>query len=207
MVLAVTAVRTVYGWNSAAGTDTQRLLLPVVRELLPAGRVLDIGCGNGSLTKLLPVAVGIDPDEMGIALAAEQTPRTRFVVEDATPGLLGRLDEPPFDAVISLEVVEHVYDPRQWAACCFEALQPGGLLICSTPYHGYAKNLALSVAGRWDRHWHPLRVGGHIKFWSVATLSELLTGAGFVDVQFRGVGRVRWMWWSMVASARRPTAS
>lgn len=194
----------VYGWTAPTGSDTQRLLLPVVRDLLPAGRTIDIGCGNGSLTAQLPVAVGVDPDPAGVAIASRLAPTVRFVVGDAAPDLLKRIGEDPFDAAVSLEVVEHVYDPAAWASCCFEVLRPGGLLVCSTPYHGYLKNLAISLTGGWDAHWHPLRTGGHIKFWSPATLRTLLAEAGFVDIRFRGVGRLPWLWWSTVAVARRP---
>ena len=81
-------------------------------------------------------------------------------------------------------------------------LSPGGFLIVSTPYHGYAKNLALAVAGRWDRHHDVDRVGGHIKFWSQATLTRLLRDNGFEVLAFRGVGRVPYLWKSMVVTTR-----
>jgi 2-polyprenyl-3-methyl-5-hydroxy-6-metoxy-1,4-benzoquinol methylase len=193
-----------YGWKTAAASPTNELLLPVVMELLPAGRVLDLGCGNGALTSKLPVSVGVDQDADGIAIARGISPATRFVEEVAEPGLLARIGEDPFDGVVSLEVVEHVYDPHAWATCCFESLRPGGRLICSTPYHGYLKNLAISLAGGWDAHWHPLRTGGHIKFWSAETLTELLSVHGFAEISVRGVGRVRPLWWSMVVTAIRP---
>jgi len=35
-------------------------------------------------------------------------------------------------------------------------LKPGGRLVLTTPYHGYVKNLAIAVLGRWDAHADPL---------------------------------------------------
>jgi hypothetical protein len=79
--------------------------------------------------------------------------------------------------------------------------------VVSTPYHGYLKNLAVSLAGKWDTHADPLWDCGHIKLWSRKTLARLLTEAGFVDLRFRGAGRVPYMWMSMIMSADRPSAS
>ena len=79
---------------------------------------------------------------------------------------------------------------------------PGALAIVSTPYHGYWKNLALSlVPGAWDRHHHPLRDHGHIKFWSERPLRALLLQAGFNSVRFKRLGRVPALAKSMIAVA------
>jgi hypothetical protein len=82
-------------------------------------------------------------------------------------------------------------------------LKPGGYLVLSTPYHGYLKNLALSLTGKWDFHHSPLRDGGHIKFWSRKTLTELLETEGFHVTDFIGVGRIPYLWKSMVIVARK----
>jgi 2-polyprenyl-6-hydroxyphenyl methylase/3-demethylubiquinone-9 3-methyltransferase len=65
------------------------------------------------------------------------------------------------------------------------------------------KNLALSIANKWDFHHTPLWHGGHIKFWSRKTLSQLLTEGGFEVVGFHGVGRLPLLWKSMVIVARK----
>lgn len=107
---------------------------------------------------------------------------------------------------MSTEVVEHCYAPRLWASAAFTALRPGGLLIGSTPYHDYLKNLALATTGKLDAHFTTLWEGGHIKFWSRRTLSSLLVEAGFEIVAFRGAGRWPWLWKSMLIAARKTLA-
>ena len=94
---------------------------------------------------------------------------------------------------------------RDWASACYNSLRTGGQLICSTPYHGYLKNLVLAVTGKVDSHFTAFWDGGHIKFWSRHTLSKLLTEAGFIELKFRGSGRIPYLCKSMLISTRKPT--
>lgn len=118
-----------------------------------------------------------------------------------------RLGEGPFDLVYSAEVIEHLYDPRSFMAGCFAATIPGGQFICTTPYHGYLKNLAISVADGWDEHADPLFDGGHIKLFSRKKLTALMREIGFESIQFRGVGRYPYLWKSMLLSGRKPATT
>ena len=170
--------------------------------------MLDLGCGNGALAEALHSwgceVVGVDPSASGIAQARRRLPSIPFHQAPADPAALRQLHLPAFDAVVSTEVVEHVYSPRQWAAAAYASLKPGGVLICSTPYHGYVKNCALALSGKLDAHFTALWDGGHIKFWSRATLSCLLSESGFELLAFRGPGRWPWLWKSMLIAARKP---
>lgn len=101
-------------------------------------------------------------------------------------------------------MVEHVYAPRLYAKTTFDLLQPGGVAIISTPYHGYWKNLVMALTGKMDSHFTALWDHGHIKFWSMKTLSALLSEAGFVDIRFKRVGRIPVLAKSMIAIAKKP---
>lgn len=201
-----------YGYADAAPRCAHAYLREAVRSLLPADlrgvRILDVGCGNGAMLGWLcgqgATGVGLDPSGQGIAAARSAFKGVRYERELASTDILARLNEPPFDVVLSTEVVEHLYAPRDWAIGCAAALSPGGALVCSTPYHGYLKNLALSLTNAWDKHWNPLWDGGHIKFWSRRTLEALLREAGLTPEAFRGAGRFPWLWKSMLIRARKP---
>lgn len=187
-------------------------LLPSIfglcRNLAPHSRVLDVGCGNGALAaefiKRGHSVIGIDLAEAGVRIARATCPEGRFEVLPADRDILKNLNEAPFDLVYSVEVIEHLYDPRSFLAGCHAAIRPKGKFIVTTPYHGYLKNLAISLAGAWDRHTDPLFDGGHIKFFSRRTLSALLTEAGFRDLEFQGSGRYPYLWKSMVLAGIRP---
>jgi SAM-dependent methyltransferase len=99
---------------------------------------------------------------------------------------------------------EHVYAPRKYAKTIFDLLLPGGTAIISTPYHGYFKNLAMALSGKMDDHFHALWDHGHIKFWSKKTIKSLLLEAGFVDINFKLVGRIPILAKSMIVIARKP---
>jgi 2-polyprenyl-6-hydroxyphenyl methylase/3-demethylubiquinone-9 3-methyltransferase len=171
-------------------------------------RILDVGCGNGYWALRLSDSghrlVGIDASAQRIAKARSEVPSARFEQLDISEDLLAALGEEPFDLVISTEVVEHLFLPDVWARACLAALRPGGRFVCSTPYHGYLKNLLIALTNSWDRHHHTLRSVGHIKFFSEATLRQLLTRAGFGNIRFRGAGRVPLLWKSIVMAAERP---
>jgi 2-polyprenyl-6-hydroxyphenyl methylase/3-demethylubiquinone-9 3-methyltransferase len=62
----------------------------------------------------------------------------------------------------------------------------------------------VSVLGQFDRHHSALWDHGHIKFWSIATLTTLLSEAGFVDIRFMRVGRIPPLAKSMIATAKKP---
>lgn len=197
-----------YHWGSSPVHTSTYLNSIVVSEArrIGARTILDAGCGNGHLAGLLQRlgydVTGVDGDAGGVEIAQELHPQAHFEV-----GLFG--DAPPgqFDMVCSTEVVEHLYAPHELARYCFDALKPGGVLVISTPYHGYLKNLALSLADKWDGHFTAAWHGGHVKFWSRKTLTTLLESEGFDVVGFSGAGRFPFLWKSMVLIARRPVNS
>jgi|ERR1017187_8360262 2-polyprenyl-3-methyl-5-hydroxy-6-metoxy-1,4-benzoquinol methylase len=198
--------------SSAAGCAQAYLLAPVkklVQSLGNKGPVLDLGCGNGSLShelsKLGFEVYGVDRSDSGIQIAREAFPQVQFslgdVEEDLSPD---PFQAGSFDVVVSTEVVEHLYRPRQLIQNAFRLLKPSGHFIVSTPYHGWFKNVVLALSGKMDNHFTALWDGGHIKFWSRETLSGLLTEKGFMDLRFVGAGRVPYIWKSMILIARKP---
>lgn len=201
-----------YGYYDAQLNHANHYLIPTIKPLLAdlpqKARVLDLGCGNGSMTAALCCPdwrmYGVDASESGTRLARQHFPSITFTCGLIEPGLVASLGADSFDAIVCAEVVEHMYYPRDLARCAFDLLRPGGRFVITTPYHGYVKNCALAFSGSMDRHWSPLWDGGHIKFWSWKTMRTLLDEAGFRDLTFQGVGRIPFLWKSMVISSIKP---
>lgn len=200
-----------YGWATGDPPHSCDYIAPVVLRVLrqlSARRVLDLGAGNGNLCGLLAEAghdvVGVEYDVQGVELARRRFPAIpfrRFAVEDDPGHLLAEQDL--FDTVVSTEVIEHLYSPHRLIQYASAVLRENGHLVITTPYHGYLKNLGLSIAGHWDRHHTPLWHGGHIKFFSRKSLTVLLEEHGFDVTSFIGVGRLPWLWKSMLLVARK----
>jgi SAM-dependent methyltransferase len=96
-------------------------------ELLPPGRVLDLGCGVGHSYRLLEPrdTVGIDRDR---AALDGQERETRVADMRALP-----FEADSFDAVLSVQSIEHVPDPERVLAEAVRVLRPGGTAVFVTP--------------------------------------------------------------------------
>jgi 2-polyprenyl-3-methyl-5-hydroxy-6-metoxy-1,4-benzoquinol methylase len=207
------ASRTQYWeWTSPLGAANHRYLVPgVLRALRLTGgrRVLDIGCGNGALTAEISAAgftvTGIDFEPNGIEQARQAHPEVEFLLHDLCDPLPADL-QGRFDVVLSAEVIEHLFLPRELFARARQALDGEGRVVVTTPYHGYAKNLALAITGRFDDHWVAQSDYGHIKFFSKRTLGELARECGVEPVHWARIGRVPPLAATMVmvGEVRRP---
>jgi 2-polyprenyl-3-methyl-5-hydroxy-6-metoxy-1,4-benzoquinol methylase len=198
--------------NSEVGHHHHYLMSPLMALLPPPPvtpqpmlRVLDLGCGNGSFSQQIAQqgyqVVGIEESASGVQLAAQAFPECQFMPASIYDLPYDKLAK-SFDVVVSAEVIEHLLFPRELLQAAKKCLKPGGQLIITTPYHGYWKNLGLAISGKMDAHFSVLWDGGHIKFFSVATLAQLFQEEGFTDLQFKFAGRMPYLWKSMLCSAR-----
>lgn len=201
-----------YRYYSAAPPSTSAFLWPpVLKEIGPdPQRICEIGCGNGSFSKALAAGghtvVGFDSSTSGVEWALQNAVgRDMYYCHDLSDPIRPEWCR-SFDVVVAFEVIEHLLLPQQLLRTAREVLIPGGRLILSTPYHGYLKNLALAVSGKWDQHLTALWDDGHVKFFSRRTLARLLVEEGFPDPTIRGVGRLPSLWKSMIAVAKSAEA-
>ena len=202
-----------YSYNPYLNTNLghhYQYVTPSLNKILPPPsksiKILDLGCGNGSFTHYLFQqgfeTTGLDPSESGIALAKQKFPDIEFIQGDIYDLPFDRLEN-QFDYIVSIDVIEHLYLPRIMPQVAKRCLKAEGKLIITTPYHGYLKNIALSVSGKFDHHVNPLWDGGHIKFFSVKTLTQLLQTEGFQTIDFYFAGRLRWLWKDMICVASK----
>jgi 2-polyprenyl-6-hydroxyphenyl methylase/3-demethylubiquinone-9 3-methyltransferase len=155
-------------------------------------KVLDIGCGGGlvcePLARLGAEVTGIDPGEESIeaarAHAAAAGLEIRYEAEEAGE-LAARNDT--YDAVLLLEVVEHVPDVPAFLATVAPLVRPGGLMILST-LNRTLKAYALAIIGaELILRWLPVGTHQWQRFVKPEELTNALDAAGLTLTDTTGM--------------------
>lgn len=106
-------------------------LLPEIERLLSKGEtILDAGCGYGAIANHLLDkgfnVYGVDISKDRVAIANRKHPG-RFAVSDLeADSMPERWAAMKFDTIISTEVIEHLYAPREFLLLCKKKLTGGG---------------------------------------------------------------------------------
>lgn len=164
-------------------------------------RILDIGCGGGLLSE--PMA-RLGAEVVGADAAAENIPVAQVHAREQgldidyrhTSAEALAADGERFDAVLNMEVVEHVPDPAAYLRSCAELLSPGGIMICST-LNRTARSFALAIVGaEWVMRWLPRGTHDWNRFVTPDEIGRMVTYAGLTLVDRTGMvfDPVRWEW-------------
>jgi 2-polyprenyl-3-methyl-5-hydroxy-6-metoxy-1,4-benzoquinol methylase len=190
--------------NGASGEKLTSVFVDLVKRIDGARSICDLGCGNGHISGRLSElgydVTGVDASVSGIRIGRETYPQAKFIQARIDRDLNG-LGE--FDLVISSDVIEHLYRPSDLLEAAHSLVKPNGHVLIGTPYHGYIKNLVLAVTGKMDAHFSALHDGGHIKFFSVNSLSRLMVSHSFNELTFTFYGRSPWLWKNMICQGRK----
>lgn len=158
-------------------------LAPADSSLRPlAGmRILDIGCGGGlicePLARLGAQVTGIDADAQAIETARAHAAESGLTI-DYRAASAEDLRGEKFDAVLALEIVEHVTDPDRFVHTAAGLCRPGGQIIMST-LNRTAKSFLLGiVAAEYILRWVPRGTHQWRKFVRPSALSRSLRAAG-----------------------------
>jgi 2-polyprenyl-3-methyl-5-hydroxy-6-metoxy-1,4-benzoquinol methylase len=137
--------------------------------------LLDVGCGNGELLRLIDARypgrqlIGVDLSPVAVADNARRGRHMRFAVAnvevEALPG--------PVDVIVCSEVLEHLAEPRAALDHIREALVPGGHAILTTP---------TGTVHATERHF------GHVKHPSADELRRECEAAGLEVVELLNWG-------------------
>ncbi|NNE57533.1 MAG: bifunctional 2-polyprenyl-6-hydroxyphenol methylase/3-demethylubiquinol 3-O-methyltransferase UbiG [Hellea sp.] len=115
-------------------------------------RILDIGCGGGllcePLTRLGAKLTGVDALKNNLKTAKTHAQQMGLDI-DYRHGTIEQLvssGEQAFDAVLNMEVIEHVANPPDFIKDCGAMVREGGLMICSTINQTF-KAFAFAIVG------------------------------------------------------------
>jgi SAM-dependent methyltransferase len=150
----------------------------IFREAIGEGprRILDLGCGNGRLLSMLREhgSPGWELEGIDFSVDAVESCREKGFRAEATRIEEFDAEDGSFDAVIVIQLIEHLEDPRGTFARVRKLLRPGGVLILETPNVG-------GLDYRWfrGRFWGMYHFPRHWNLFSTAALKRLLDDAGF----------------------------
>ena len=155
-------------------------------------RILDIGCGGGILAepmaRLGAEVVGADASEENIRIARLHAEGQGLSIDyrAETAEALAEQGE-RFDAVLALEIIEHVSDPAAFVLACRDLVRPGGVAIYST-LNRTAKAFALAIVGaEWVLGWLPRGTHDWDRFVTPDELATLCATAGLTPVDRAGM--------------------
>ncbi|MEL6889606.1 MAG: bifunctional 2-polyprenyl-6-hydroxyphenol methylase/3-demethylubiquinol 3-O-methyltransferase UbiG, partial [Pseudomonadota bacterium] len=164
-------------------------------------RILDIGCGGGLLAE--PMArlgadvVGADAAERNIPVAQVHAEQSGLQIDyrHTTAEDMAAAGE-QFDAVLNMEVVEHVADPLGYLTACRQLLKPGGLHICSTINRNPKSYMMAIIGAEHVMRWLPKGTHEWSKFITPDELFELMRNAGLEPVDRKGFvfNPITWSW-------------
>jgi 2-polyprenyl-3-methyl-5-hydroxy-6-metoxy-1,4-benzoquinol methylase len=127
----------VYEYNRIADRKRVDFIASVLKNTLPSNaRILDVGCGNGVISRHLGKlgydVLGIDVSEKTIETARSLTtlPNVKFMTKSAEE-LVASGER--YDAVICSEVLEHLNDPGSLLDVLYQTLAENGKLIVTVP--------------------------------------------------------------------------
>ncbi len=164
-------------------------------------RILDIGCGGGLLSepmaRLGAEVVGADAAERNIPVAqvhAEEQGLTIDYRHTTAEAMVAEGER--FDAVLNMEVVEHVSDPLAYLTACHDLLMPGGLMTCSTINRNPKSFMMAIVGAEHIMRWLPKGTHEWSKFITPDELYDLLRKSGLDPVDRKGFvfNPVAWSW-------------
>lgn len=161
----------------------------VLQSPFPEGRGLDLGCGDGHLTKIILdragsrslVGVDIDPQETATATKYETYDRIHTTTAD-------RIPEPDshFDFVFSNSVLEHIDNVQAVLAEVARVLRTGGLFLFTVPSANFHELLRGPVLPFGDRSRYLRDLDdrlAHLRYWSESQWEKELGMAGLTIQQ------------------------
>lgn len=193
-------------WEAGPQTfvdDRVQLILDMLPRLGPSARIVDIGCLDGTLTRLYAERIGTK-DVHGVDVSLNDTARGNGV--SVSPFDLNSTEPLPFpdghfDVVLCVETLEHVYPTDHLLGQIHRILKPGGTAVIDVPRLDSFLNIGLLLLGfqppgiecsrvrRYGSINDDSVLTGHVAYFTRRALVAMISAAGFEVRAVRQVGQ------------------
>ena len=170
-----------------------RFLLPALKEeLRPATRLVELGCGQAHILRLLAQQnllpeeniTGVDQSQTAVDSARQKLPKAEMMVGDIYK--LDNLPDGNFDICLLMETIEHLEQPEIPIANIRRILKPNGLLFVSFPNYLHLPWLVVRILAEKLNHPNWIVLQPVDKIYTVFSVIRLFRKGGFRFV--KGVG-------------------
>jgi 2-polyprenyl-3-methyl-5-hydroxy-6-metoxy-1,4-benzoquinol methylase len=184
-------------------TDSRFMTLERILRSIPAGRMCDIGCGRGALIKRLEDyhdVSGCDFENAAVEACIAKGLPVRQIDLNSAQSLPF---DSRFDTIVISEVCEHLLNPRNALQVAHKGLVPDGLLVVTVP-NAIPLFVRIGIPFGKTISWLHYPSGdtekaGHIRFYTMNSMSRLLEEEGFKVTDVMGVSfRMNGFFWERV---------
>lgn len=168
-------------------------------DFVPHGAksILEIGCGNGRFGALVKQRDGCRYTGVELMEDAAIEARTRLdevlttnIERDALP-----FEPHSFDGLVCNDVLEHLVDPWTVLRSLVRHLKPGGFVVVSLPNVRFSEVVKdLVFRKRWTYTDQGVLDRTHVRFFTEASVRELLEQAGIVVSRSEGINPIQYAW-------------
>ena len=153
-----------------------------IEAMIPAeaSRILDIGCGEGMLGRILlqkgaAEVVGIEAD---LAVAQKAQENLSRVLQGDIESLVLSFEDGYFDCIVLADVLEHLKDPLSTMIKLQRYLSDSGTIVASIPNVGFFDVLRGLAEGRWEYQEFGILDKTHLRFFTKKEIEVLFLQAG-----------------------------
>lgn len=180
-----------HNYEYAVDSNSDTAPAHVIRMTGREKRVLEIGCGPGSISRILfeenkCEVVGLERDPDAIAKARSYC--INVISADLnSEGWIDFLNEmPKFDVVIAADVLEHLYDPWRVLQQMATYVNTDGYLVISLPHVGHASIISCLFNDDFQYRNYGLLDRTHIRFFGLKNMETLFSQAKLkiIDVNY-----------------------
>jgi 2-polyprenyl-3-methyl-5-hydroxy-6-metoxy-1,4-benzoquinol methylase len=155
--------------------------------MMPNGvRVLDVGCGTGSVTLVANrgkgnIVMAVEPDAQRAEVARSRGLNVHQGI--LSPEFIEKFG--PFDVCMASDVLEHTAAPSDFIVNLVKATKPGGLILISVPNVAHWSVRLMLLRGRFEYEPCGIMDATHLRWFTASSIRQLFEAHHLTILELR----------------------